>query len=281
MKGYLSIIIMLLVIACNTKEKPENHIYQSQQWEIGVALYSFNQFSFAEALDKSNKAGAEYIEGFSFHELGDEFKDRSILALSDEELVKMKEMIDEQGLRMRSLYAGAESEMEWKKIFKIANILNLEFLVGEPDRKHWDFLNNLAGEYGIQIAIHQHAKGSSRYWHPDSVLTAIKGRENFAACADLGHWVRSGLDPVKSLALLKGHLISIHAKDLDHFGEIEANDVKIGNGVIDYEAVIDELNRQKFNGTVYVEAEHDWEDNLESVQFAVDYLSRLRDKQSK
>ena len=33
----------------------------------------------------------------------------------------------------------------------------------------------------------------------------------------------------------------------------KANDVKLSSGVIDYEAVIAELNRQGFDGSIYVE----------------------------
>src|SRR5690625_708316 len=139
----------------------------------------------------------------------------------------------------------------------------------------------VAGEHEIQLAVHQQARGKSRYWHPESVLAALEGREHFGACADLGHWVRSGLDPVESMKKLEGRIISVHAKDLDEFGNLEARDVRIGSGVIDYKTVIEELERQSFSGPVYIEAEHDWEDNLESVRTGVEYLRQLRDGQTK
>ncbi|MFS8616886.1 MAG: sugar phosphate isomerase/epimerase, partial [Solitalea sp.] len=133
----------------------------------------------------------------------------------------------------------------------------------------------LAGESGIGIAIHQHAKGESRYWHPDSVLAALEGRPNLGVCADLGHWVRSGIDPVEALAKLSGKVLSVHAKDLDESGKIQANDVRIGTGVIDYQAVIDELKRQQFTGLVFIECEHNWLDNLADVSAGVQYLDSL------
>lgn len=274
------IIFILLVVACGTKEKSESKIKESesQQWETGVALYSFNRFPFSESLDKAKVAEIKYVEGFSFHKLGDEFDNRKLLELSDSQIKKMSKMIEDRGLQMRSLYAGAKTESEWERFFKIGQKLELDFLVGEPERKQWDFLDSLAGEYGIRLAIHQHAKGSSRYWHPDSVLTALEGRENFGACADLGHWVRSGLDPVKSLKKLEGHIISLHAKDVDEFGNVKANDVKVGSGVIDYKAVVEELDRQEFSGLVYVECEHDWENNVDDVLYAIEYLNRLKEE---
>lgn len=51
----------------------------------------------------------------------------------------------------------------------------------------WDPIDSLAGVYGMNVAIHEHWKGTSAYWYPDSVLDAQKDHPNFGACADLGH----------------------------------------------------------------------------------------------
>ena len=34
------------------------------------------------------------------------------------------------------------------------------------------------------------------------------------SCADIGHWVRSGLQPVECVKILKGRIMSSHMKDL-------------------------------------------------------------------
>jgi hypothetical protein len=36
-------------------------------------------------------------------------------------------------------------------------------------------------EYGINLAIHNHAEGASRYWHPREVLEVCEGRSKGAA----------------------------------------------------------------------------------------------------
>ena len=242
---------------------------------IGVALYSFNRYPFRESLDKSRKAGAEIVEGFFFHELGEAFGNKTMLDLNDKELQKMKKIIDGKGLRMPSVYAGAKTRQEWTRFFEIGKVLDLDFLVCEPEPQYWDLLDSLGGTSGIRIAIHEHARGKSRYWHPDSVLVAIKGRPNIGACGDMGHWVRSGLDPVECLKKLEGHLIGLHAKDLDESGNMDAQDVKVGSGVIDYGAVMKELDRQGYNGPIYIECEHDWENNLGDVKYGVEYFKKL------
>jgi len=278
-------VLVLLVglaggMACGPTEKrydgKTEEIIADAKWQTGIALYSFNRFSFPETLDLSRRAGVDLVEGFFFHKLGEALGNTAMSDLSEEDLGKLTEMLGESGLEMRSMYAGGATADEWIRMYEIGERLGLEFLVGEPEPEYWDLLDSLGRATGLKMAIHEHAKGLSRFWHPDSVLVALEGRTSFRACGDLGHWVRSGLDPVECLQKLEGYLVSIHAKDLDAFGNVDANDVKVSTGVIDYASIIKELNRQNFNGPIYVECEHDWDNNFEDVKFAVEYLEAFR-----
>lgn len=254
--------------ACSPKGKKEVS-------NVGIALYSFNRFSLEESLQKAKESGVAYVEGFSFHQLSGRFGEKPLAALNEPELAEVRSLLQANDLRMVSMYADGKTLVEWQAMFAIGKQLGLEFLVGEPEPDFWDALDSLAADYGIKLAIHQHAKGHSRFWHPDSVLAALKGHPNFKVCGDLGHWTRSGLDPAECLKQLEGHLVSIHAKDLDSFGNLEAADVKVGSGIIDYKAVFCELNRQKFDGYIFVECEHDWDHNFDDVKAAVEFLNRL------
>lgn len=283
MQNYCSLWLLtafLGLAACGSKGSgamlEEQKDAREEGWQTGIALYSFNRFSFPESLDMSQRAGVKLVEGFFFHQLGPDFGDKGMSDLNDEELGALKEMLDERQLEMRSIYAGGNTAEEWIRMYEIGQKLGLDFLVGEPEPEHWDLLDSLGRASGIKMAIHEHARGLSRFWHPDSVLVALEGRESFKACADLGHWVRSGLDPVDCLKKLEGHVLSVHAKDLDEFGNIEANDVRLSTGVIDYQAVVEELERQGFEGPIYIECEHDWENNYGDVTYAIDFLNGLK-----
>jgi sugar phosphate isomerase/epimerase len=184
-------------------------------WNMGIALYSFHLFPFSVSLDKADSAGVKFVEGLSFHSLKGEFKDTTMGDLSPQGVMSMKRILDDKGIKMKSMYVGDVKDAGgWIRYFEMAKTLGMDFLVCEPSKAHWNLLDSLAGVYQIKIAIHEHARGSSMYWHPDSVLAAIKGHKNIGACADLGHWVRSGLDPVKCLNQLKGHILGIHLKIL-------------------------------------------------------------------
>ena len=266
----LLICISIFTVSCSNikKETPSNI-------KIGVALYSFNKFSFVDAVEKAKSADVNLVEGFSFHELGGQFGTKRLLDLSDEEVGQLKKTLDSTKMTMPSIYADAKTLEEWKHLFDQAKKIGLKFMVGEPDPQFLDDINRMAGQYQMKFAIHEHAKGLSKYWHPDSALAAIKDRENLKICADIGHWVRSGLDPVECLKKVEGNVISVHVKDLDSFGNLNATDVNISTGVIDYPKIFEELKRQQFDGYVFIECEHDWEDNLKDVKESVNYITQV------
>lgn len=274
----LFFVAITAILSCSPRQQKEadQQVTQSPDWEMGVALYSFNKFSFVEALEKAERAGAKSVEGFFFHQMGEEFDNKSMGQLSTEGIQQMKDLLDQKGIKMKSMYVGgAENEAGWRKFFDMGKQLEMEYLVGEPERKDLDLVDQLAGEYGIKFALHQHSReAGSIYWHPDSVLSAAKDRPNIGACGDLGHWTRSGLDAVECLKQLDGHLLEIHLKDIDDPSP-DANDVLVGTGVVDFEAVVLELRRQKFDGLVYVECEHQMEDNLADVTDAIIYFQKL------
>lgn len=277
------IIITVCFTACNSinKSRTSSKISPeiSAEWQTGVALYSFNRFSFANALAKADSAGAKYVEGFFFHKLGKEFNNNTMGTVSKENISKMKQMLDKKGIKMKSMYVGgAKNVSEWKFFFDTAKELGMQYLVCEPQKDHWNMLDSLAGLYKIKIAIHEHSKELSIYWHPDSVLAALKGHPNMGVCADLGHWARSGLDPVKCLEKLDGHILGIHLKDIDKFNDAKANDVNVGTGVINFPYIVRELKRQNFNGMIHVECEHNMDNNLADVVQAIRYFEDLAKK---
>jgi sugar phosphate isomerase/epimerase len=196
-----------------------------------------------------------------------------------EDILKMKEMLSKKNLKMQSMYvSGAKNEADWKYYFELAKEMNMQHLVCEPEKESWDMLDSLAGLYKIKIAIHEHAKGKSLYWHPDSVIAAMKDHPNFGVCADLGHWERSGLNPAECLKKLEGNILGVHLKDIHQSDNPEANDVIIGKGVINFPAVIDELKRQRFKGVIQVECEHKMENNLAEVIAGKKYFEGLYNK---
>ena len=106
--------------------------------------------------------------------------------------------------------------------------MGIKTLVSEPAEDAFDTLDKLCEEYGINVAIHNHPKPSI-YWDPDTVLKVCKGRsKRIGACADTGHWARSGFDPIECIKKLEGRIISFHLKDLNKKAA-DAHDVPWGH----------------------------------------------------
>lgn len=232
-------------------------------WKVGIALYSFHRHSLADALKLAKETGVKNVEGFSFYNLGPEYGNKSWDNLSPTEITKVKALLKSNGLRMNSVYVGGGlSEAEWKHNFEFGKAYGVQYLVCEPAVEILPMLDSLAQVYGIKVAIHQHAKGNSYFWHPDVFLKATKGFKNIGACVDVGHWVRSGVDPVAAVKSLEGHVLGIHMKDVDSAG----HDVDLGKGLVDVPALVKELKRQRYKGFVNMECEQNFDDNIQDVK---------------
>lgn len=242
-------------------------------WKLGICLYTFSNFSFPDQLSRVDSAGLTYIEGYTFGKAGLELKDSLIMNLSTSGIGKLNALIKKHGLIMESIYVvGGNTVAKWKKDFELAKQLKVKYLTAEPAVHQLDMVDSLAGVYGIKVAIHNHWKGTSAYWHPDSVLLALKNHPNFAACPDLGHWPKSGINPVEGLKKLEGRIIAIHLKDIAEYNNPKLTDVPVGTGVINFPAVFEELKRQKFKGHIMIERDtKEKPSNLASVIQIVKY----------
>jgi L-ribulose-5-phosphate 3-epimerase len=269
-KQILICVLALTACAAHAQRKSSD---PGKDWNLGVAMYTFHTFSFPEALEKIDSAGIKYVEGMTFHRSGAALNDTVVSKLSPSGINSLKKLLKQKHIRMESIYIGGGPTVEsWKKEFEIAKQFGVKFVTAEPPVRLWDSVDSLAGVYGMKVAIHEHWKGVSAYWHPDSVLAAIKGHPNFGACADLGHWPKSGVDPVEAVKKLAGHIICLHLKDIAAFNAPKLKDVRVGTGVVDFPGVFRELKKQDFKGNLYIERDTtEKPSNLPSVMEAIRY----------
>ena len=194
-------------------------------WKLAVQKSLRNGFTFEEALDKIQAGGFKYVEAYPGQDFGAGIEGSIHFSMDGAKQEKMKEMLDSRGLKLINFgVVKCKSEEEWKQVFEFAAAMGIETVTAEPLPEHLTLIDQFANEHGINIAIHNHPS-PSRYFHPDSVLNTLKGRSNrMGACADVGHWIRSGLNPVDCIKKLNGKIISFHFKDLNEKSR-EAHDV--------------------------------------------------------
>jgi len=243
---------------------------ESLGWKLAYQSYTFKNFTFEEGLQKANKLGLKYVEAYRGQKLSSTNPNPTHYDSDDVTKEEMKHLLKQHQLKLINYgVVKGQDEDEWKQIFDFAKEMGVETLTAEPEPSQFDFLERMCDEYEINIAIHNHPK-PSRFWEPDSVLKYVSGRSHrIGACADVGHWVRSGMDPVECLKKLEGRIISIHFKDLNKKTR-EAHDVPWGTGICDVQAMLQELKNQKFKGVFSIEYEHNWDNNVPEIAQSIE-----------
>jgi len=137
-----------------------------------------------------------------------------------------------------------------------AKAMGIQVINSEPNADAFDTIEKLVKEFDIKVGLHDHPK-PSKYWSPESVLAVVSSRdERIAACADTGHWPRSGLDPVEAINQLGKRIVSSHLKETDKIGQ-GARDIVYGTSAAS-KSVKDQLaafKAQGFRGPLSLEYE--------------------------
>ncbi|MFO7975724.1 MAG: sugar phosphate isomerase/epimerase [Candidatus Hydrogenedentota bacterium] len=248
-------------------------------WHLGCQAYSFNRFTFFEAVEKNQSLGLHCIEAYPGQKFSPEKPDAKFDHNMSEEL-RQEALAKLEACDVKLVNYGvvglSADEAQSRKVFDFAKAMGIQTIVSEPAPEAMDTVEKLADEYGINVAIHNHPK-PSRYWNPDTVLEVVEGRsKRLGACADTGHWARSGIKPLEALKKLEGRIISFHFKDLNEFGTRDAHDVPWGQGICDVEAMLKEVQRQGLNDIVFsIEYEHNWLNSLPEIAQSVAYFDKV------
>lgn len=241
-------------------------------WQLAIHSYTFQKFSIFDAIDKSAALGVKYMS-ISGSLMLDGSNKITTVNLTDEQRAAIDKKLRADGFGNfvnTGVVQLPADEAQSRKVFEFAKKWGIGILVAEPEPDALDTVEKLCKEYNIKVAIHDHPK-PSRYWNPDTVLAAIKGRSPWiGACADVGHWMRSGLDPLECLKKLDGHVLVLHFKDLNEMGP-KAHDVPWGTGVGKSKELMEELKRQHFHGAFCVEYEYHWENSSPEIAKCVKF----------
>ena len=271
--NYLKWIFSCLLLGLSTVVIAQNQI--PADWKLGSQAYTFRLFSLEETLEKLNSIGVRYVELYPGQKIQKAGEATTAFSMSQENLEIIKDLLRKYNIEAVGYGVISPSDEDWPKVFAFAKELGIGIITTELKPNQFDLVEKLCEQYGIKIAIHNHPL-PSLYWHPEVPLRLLENRSNLmGVCADIGHWVRSGLDPVECLQKLEGRIISLHVKDLNQRGVRSAHDVPWGKGNSNVAGVLHELNRQGFKGVFSAEYEHNWENNLPDLKESMEYFKRV------
>ncbi len=279
-RSYITIALLVFTVissvSCITAKRKLNKPEEALGWQLGAQAYTFNRFTFTEALDKIASCGLNYVEAYPQQEIGGGITEKMDYRMSESSKQYLKELLKKKNIQLVSYgVIKTKDDSDWRKIFAFAKSMGIKTITCEPEERLLPEISKLCDEFGINAAIHNHPN-PSYYWNPETVLKAIEGKsKRLGACADIGHWVRSGLDPVACLKKLEGKIYQLHFKDLNEKGNKKAHDVHWGTGVNNIQGVIEELKQQGFKGMLSAEYEYNWENNVPDVKASVENFRKM------
>lgn len=239
-------------------------------WRLGCQAWSFKDDSFLEAVDKVASLGLKYIEGFPGQKLSKEHPDKKMGdGLSAADRTEVKKYLADKGVKLVSFGVGGYS----KAVFEFAKDMGIEEVVSEPPENAFDEIDERCQEFQIKLAIHNHPK-PSHYWNPDTVLKVCEGRSKWIGdCADVGHWMRSDINPLEAIKKLDKRIVEFHFKDLNKYGK-DAHDVPWGTGQADVKDLLAEVKRLGLKPFFAIEYEYHFGHSLPEIVECVKYFDK-------
>lgn len=239
-------------------------------WNLGIVAYTFHKYTLFETIEKTDELGLAYLGGLDFQKVGGGIDKNFNADLTDEELKAIRIKLDDAGVRMLTCFYSVipGDEEGCRKVFEFARKMGIQTLISEPPQEALDTIEGFCNDYDIDLALHNHdQKASPNYWSPEAVMKVCKERgPHIGVCADMGYWMRSGIDPVAAVGVIGNRLFEVQMHDLNELSP-EGHDVPWGTGVGRTRAFLEEVFRQGIKPRMFgLEYSDDWLDSMPEVE---------------
>ena len=211
---------------------------------MGAQSYTFRSMSFAKATEAMQQLGLTHIEIYSGHVTGMSPK-------------QVQEQLAKTGITFVSygVIPFNQDEAHARKMFELAKTYGLKNLSCDPGPESFDILDKLTEEYDVTVAIHPHGPGH-RWAKVETIQNAIKDHsKRIGLCADTGHLIRAGEDPVKACETFKDRLHAMHLKDFKKLDNGKWEDVPAAQGSLDVDALVKFMLDNNYKGGLFIEYE--------------------------
>lgn len=241
-----------------------------RRMKVGLASYSLRKFSLDQAIDMCRAMDVRYIT----------LKDVHLpMTAAPEELKAARAKLDAAGIALMGggVIYMKNDEAQVRKAFEYAKAAGFPLIVGAPDPDAIPLVERMVREYSMPLAIHNHGPEDKSYPAPQDALKLIKDRDRrLGLCMDVGHTIRAGADPVRSVADCGDRLMDLHVKDLRSATDKDSQ-VEVGKGVIDFPGLVRALHQRGFAGHVALEYEINAERPEAGIRESLAYLRGIVD----
>ena len=222
---------------------------------LGVASYSTRKFTLDQTLEMAKTLGVTSMT----------FKDVHIPRTGTPDATRvLREKIVAAGITIMGggTITLPNDPAEIRRNFEYAKAAGFPLIFTSPDPAALDTIEQMAKEYDIKVAIHNHGPEDKWWPRPQDAYAAVKSRDSrLGLCIDVGHTLRTGTDPVAACRECKDRLYDMHVKDLAVKTDRDSQ-VAVGRGLIDFPALFRTLLDIGYQGQVGLEYEIHEDDPL-------------------
>jgi len=226
--------------------KPERDPFDGLK--LGLTSYTLRKFSLDQAIAMTKDAGVKYIS----------LKDVHLpLKSTPAERQKAREKVEAAGLVLMGggVISFKNNEAEIRGVFDYAKAAGMPTIICSPEPEALDKVEQMAKQYDLRIAIHNHGPDDKRFPSPLDVMRLVKDRDaRMGLCMDVGHTVRIGQDPLAAIEQCANRLYDFHMKDVTAATR-DGKPTEVGRGIIDIVGVLRALVGIKYSYHVALEYE--------------------------
>ena len=241
----------------------------SEDFKIGVAGFSYRNFSIDETLQMLSSMGVKYFS----------VKDWWLpLDSTKEQMDAFKAKCASYGVEgyiLGPIYMKSKEQVD--KTFDYVARYGSKVFIGVPDYDLIDYVIEKVAETGIKVAIHTHGPDGAAFPSIYKIMELVKDPSlGVGCCLDMGHSVRSGEDIAKIVKKYHKWIYDIHIKD-----ETDASKAgqtwEMGRGVIDFRPIVKALRKVKYDGVISLEFEKSGDNPQPGVAESIGYLRGILD----
>jgi sugar phosphate isomerase/epimerase len=229
-------------------------------FRMGIQSYSLRAFGVEGALKMIEDLPLHWVEFFRGHYPVTPDKAK-IQEMSD--LLKKHDL----SISAHGVQSFGKNEKANRNMFLFAKWAGIKNISANPTVESFSQLHDLVQEFDIRIAIHNHGP-DALYDKAQQTLDAVqKWDKRIGFCADIGHYIRSGEDPVEVVNLLGERLYGVHLKDFAEQKK-KTHGVILGKGHLDVEGVFRAMKKVKFpvDGALSLEYEESKDDPIAEIK---------------
>ena len=236
----------------------------NERIKLGLASYTFKEFSLEETISMTQRIGIKYIALKSFH---------LPLESPNDEIIAATAKVRAGGLDLYGCSVVVLKDLnEVNQVFEYAKTARMKMIIAQPESDMLELIDKKVQEYNIMFAIHNHGPEDNNFPSPQVTFEKIRELDSrIGLCIDVGHAKRSGADPSLCIKQCAGRLLDVHIKDLKTISQI-ADPVEVGRGKLDIPEILRALLNINYSGIVSLEYEKDAKDPLPGVSESIGYI---------